>query len=228
MQWLFAILEEAVPFVFYVKRANEKLKEAASKDNEKDKSLHEQYGNLAAEELMSRLKEEHERGKYIDEKTIKFSVTIGLALTILGSAGSVVLKSLSNPDLAFAASILIAFSVIYSISGGLLALGALKTLPMYGFGTSFLLEKKKSDAVIVSALISQEKVNIVRHLRNESAYQCLRNGLILLLLALFIYAVTPATKYFSVGELMPPAEQKQQSSEKGKHNKEQKNKKVGQ
>ena len=32
----------------------------------------------------------------------------------------------------------------------------------------------------------QEEINIVRHLRNESAYQCLRNGFFLLLLALII------------------------------------------
>ena len=190
------MLEELFPFVFYFYRARKKLAEASTSDSEKkNDSPYIQYKTLSNEELETRLKEEHERGKNIDEKTIKFSVTISIAVTILGSAGSVILKSLSEPDLVFYASTFIAVSVIYTISGGLLSLSALKTLPTYGFGTLFLLKKKESDDVVVSSLVSQEKVNIVRQLRNESAYQCLRNGLLLLLPALLIYSIASVTSH---------------------------------
>lgn len=181
--------------MFYYFRARKKLAEAKISGREKNDSLYIQYKTLSSEELETRLKEEHERGKNIDEKTIKFSVTISIAVTILGSAGSVILKSLSEPNLVFYASTFVAASVIYTISGGLLALSALKTLPTYGFGTLFLLKKKESNEVVVSSLVSQEKVNIVRQLRNESAYQCLRNGFLLLLPALLIYSIASVSSH---------------------------------
>jgi|GEM_PF-1038567 len=197
MSMLLARLEELLPFMFYIKRANKKLHESSVVSKDSETSLCATYEELTEEELTTRLTEEHERGKGIDEKTIKFSVTISLALTILGSAGSVVLKSVESPNLSIVSSLLIAFSVIYTISGGLLALGALKTLPTYGFGTNYLAQRKISGKEIIAlALISQEKINIVRHLRNEASYQCLRNGLVLLLIALVIYAAAPVSKRF--------------------------------
>lgn len=197
MSMLLRLLEELLPFIFYIKSANRKLHESSVVSKDRERSLYVAYEELAEEELTRRLTEEHERGKGIDEKTIKFSITISLALTILGSAGSVVLKSIESQNLSMIASLLIALSVIYTISGGLLALGALKTLPTYGFGTNYLVQRKSLGKEIVAlALISQEKVNIVRQVRNEASYQCLRNGLILLLVVLVIYAAAPVSMRF--------------------------------
>jgi hypothetical protein len=210
MSMLLGLLEELLPFVFYITRANKKFHESSVVSKDSETSLYATCEKLTEEELTTRLAEEHERGKSIDEKTIKFSVTISLALTILGSAGSVVLKSIESPNLSIVASLLIALSVIYTISGGLLALGALKTLPTYGFGTYYLSERKTlGKEIITVALISQEKINIVRHLRNEASYQCLRNGLVLLLVVLVIYAASPVSKRFesdAKGEIVEKVE----------------------
>ena len=190
-----SILEEVFPFVFFNLRKNKKLNEASNFDNVEHREVVEKYADLPHKEVCERLNEEHERGKTIDEKTVKFTVTISLATAMLGTAGSVILKSVSSPELVLVISLLLACSVFYTFSGGLLALGALKTLPTYGYGSTFRIKKNKDDAVALSALVSQEKVNNTRHLRNEAAYQCLRNGFILLLCALTIYAVSPVFKY---------------------------------
>ncbi len=70
---------------------------------------------------------------------------------------------------------------------GIISLGALKTVPKYGYGTQYEIQKEEKGAnYLANALILQEDINIVRHLRNEAAYQCIRNGLFLLLTALII------------------------------------------
>jgi hypothetical protein len=68
---------------------------------------------------------------------------------------------------------------------GITALGALKTLPVYGYGTQHALSQEKGGVTYLSqALYAQENINLVRHLRNETAYQSLRNGFLVLLIAL--------------------------------------------
>lgn len=193
--------EELFPFWPFAKFKKKKLAEANSVSSAGYREKIKRYNQLPDAELEVRLGEEHQRGKAIDEKTVKFSATISIALTILSSAGSLVISD-SGELASLLATLLISFSVFYAICGGLLSLGALKTLPTFGFGTEFLLQKKdKKDAVAVT-LISQEIVNIVRQLRNEAAYQCIRNGLILFLLALLVFAYIPIVKQVSNNE--PP------------------------
>ena len=77
--------------------------------------------------------------------------------------------------------------MIFAIIGAILALGALKTLPLYGYGTEFRLKVLDDDGARVTALAAQEKINFVRYMRNETAYECLRNGLIILLLSVILF-----------------------------------------
>jgi hypothetical protein len=195
--FILRVLEEIVPFFFYWMRAARKRKSIFSADfSDKNEIKLSGFSLLSVSQLESRLEEEHERAKAIDEKTIKFSMTISIALTIVGSASSVILKTIEIPSLQAIALLSIGLSVIFTISGGMLSLGALKTLETFGYGTEHLIQKEKDNKSISIALLKQEELNIVRVLRNEATFQCLRNGFLLLLLAFSIYASTPVIEYF--------------------------------
>ena len=183
-QFVIRAIEELWPPLVYLAHGKKKLTEAADGSPAAERVV-KSYGVLSNAQLEKRLEEEHERGRNVDEKTIRFAMTISIALTVLSSAAGVVLKSSEGGLGETAVSILFAISALYTLSAGLLALGALKTLPTYGFGTHYLIDKERPEAV-ARALVSQETVNIVRHLRNEATYQCLRNGFVLLLAALLL------------------------------------------
>lgn len=100
-----------------------------------------------------------------------------------------------NPELRIVIAIFSALSIFYSMSAGFTAIGALKTLPTYGYGTDFIIKGKNDISVLVHALASQEKMNIIRHLRNESSYQSLRNSMASLFMALLIFTVSLISYY---------------------------------
>ncbi|HEV2899548.1 MAG TPA: hypothetical protein VGX71_17285 [Pseudaminobacter sp.] len=87
-------------------------------------------------------------------------------------------------------------ALFYVLSSGFVALGAVRTLPSFGYGTQFLLQLQAgAPNAIADALARQELMNNIRHLRNETAYQALRNGLILLFAALLLFATMLAYEY---------------------------------
>ena len=70
---------------------------------------------------------------------------------------------------------------------------ALRTLPSYGYGTRFLLDQSVDPPqILADALARQETMNVVRHLRNEAAYQAMRNGLLFLFAGIMVFAGTLA------------------------------------
>ena len=88
---------------------------------------------------------------------------------------------------------------IYMLSAGIVALGAFKTLPTYGYGTDHLLKQKDiRDVYLAQTLYSQERINIIRQLRNEAAYQSLRNGFVILLLVFIYLALAIAYQQISL------------------------------
>ncbi|WP_220385041.1 hypothetical protein, partial [Klebsiella pneumoniae] len=70
----------------------------------------------------------------------------------------------------------------------------LKTLPKFGYGTYFEINKNRES--LIKAIIGQEKVNIIRHIRNELSYMSLRNGFLLILFALILCLFILATSFF--------------------------------
>lgn len=150
---------------------------------------YKRYWSLSNQQLSDRLCEEHERGRAIDEKTLRFTFVISIGLTVLGAAAGYLTKVLENDSLKYVVVSAAGISVLYTITGGLLALGALKTLPRYGYGTQFLLWEDQKLAK-VRALAAQEELNIVRHLRNEAAYQCIRNGFAALLFLVCVFFIS--------------------------------------
>jgi hypothetical protein len=182
-------VEEIFPFPFYFLRKIRKLRQAENTDI----LQREQYANYATikkDELQERLREERLRASAMDEKTFKLTLSLSVGLTILGSTAALLIKNISLYETRVALVVLISLSLFYILSSGCIALGALKTLPSYGYGTSSLLvDAAQQQRHFAECLARAETVNIVRHLRNETAYQSLRNGLFLLFAAAAVFAI---------------------------------------
>jgi hypothetical protein len=124
----------------------------------------------------------------MDEKTFKLTLSLTVGLTLLGTTMNALEDGIHNDGMKTAFEIMVLGSVVYVLIGGMVALGALKTLPSYGYGSDFAIENKnKNKGAALRALVLQEKMNNVRHLRNEASYQCLRNGMLLLLCAVAVH-----------------------------------------
>ena len=188
------LLEEILPFIVYYCINRPKLI-AAAKDSElvKDGGPLSSYRDLEEGTIESRLKEEHDRARLIDEKTVKFTLTSSLALTLLSSTSTYILKTVPLGEYLPWPIALSGVSVLYMLIGGLISLEALITLPRYGYGTCFLIKAKNDRDIRIHALAAQEKVNDVRHCRNEAAFQCIRNGLLLLIVS---FSITLAGLFF--------------------------------
>lgn len=185
MKFLYRAFEEILPFFpFLVSR--KKIQKLIGDDAELTKRA-KLYEQLESNCLDDRIKEEHERGIKIDDKTFKFTLGLSISLTVLAAASGSLAKYLPGSSFSEFISIVCGVSALYMLAAGITALGALKTLPTYGYGTEHIINQKMDGVSYLSqALFAQERMNIIRHLRNEAAYQSLRNGFLLLFFALAI------------------------------------------
>ena len=183
------IVEELFPFVHYLKRTSYLRKRCKSKDILREEGYAD-YQTLSLQQLEKRLEEERQRASAIDEKSFKLTLSLSIGLTVLGLMVAFFSKSVSSAILQKVTAIIIGISLFYVLAAGLVALGALRTSQSYGYGTQFLLLlKKNSQTVLANALARQEIMNTIRHLRNETAYQALRNGLLFLFAGILVFLV---------------------------------------
>lgn len=186
------IAEELLPFMHYVVHAK-KLRALAENADLLAGQEYADYPTLSEKQLTDRLAEERTRAAALDDKTFKLTLSLSLGLTILSSTAAYVSSHLTVVAVSFAVSTIIGLSLLYTLIAGLLALSALRTLPSFGYGTRLLLEQKVPNATtLASHLARQEVMNLIRQIRNEAAYQALRNGLVLLFVALLLFAATLA------------------------------------
>ena len=181
------IAEELFPFVHYFVHSRRKKRLCDSKDILCEPEFTD-YETLFTCQLKHRLKDEHQRASAMDEKTFKLTLSLSVGLTVLGFMAAFLTKAVSSTTIQTIVTILIGFGVLYVFLAGSVALGALRTRPLYGYGTQFLLEQKNEQNVLANALARQETMNIIRHLCNETAYQALRNGFWLLFVGILIFA----------------------------------------
>lgn len=181
--FIYRIFEETFPALPFLKKQKDILDKVRNDSEFSQKS--ERYKELDADCLSNRIKEEHARAVKIDEKTSKFTLGLSVSLTVLAAASGSFIKLIPNSSFSTAISMSCGLASIYMLAAGITALGALKTLATYGYGTEHLINQKKSGiSYLAQALYAQERMNIIRQLRNEAAYQSLRNGFLLLLFAL--------------------------------------------
>jgi len=182
------IIENIIPAIAYALNRRKIFKKLWAPDCDNPDLV--KYRSLDSEILNRRLKEEHERAVKIDEKTFKFTLGLSVSLTIIAAASGSFAKFLPVEGLGGVISIICSIAALYMLSAGIISLGALKTLLTFGYGTHHEVEFKANGAEYLSlALLRQEKVNIIRQLRNEAAYQSLRNGFFVLFVALILSVV---------------------------------------
>jgi len=131
----------------------------------------------------------------MDDRTFKLTLSLSIGLTILGSTAAFLVKAVQSTIIQSTLTIVIGVGLFYVLAAGFIALGALRTFPTFGFGTQFILRQGNTPNALADALARQEVMNIIRHLRNETAYQSLRNGLFLLFAGILIFAATLAYQF---------------------------------
>lgn len=188
MNLIFRFFEEVFPIFPYLRNRNRTLDKV--NDEVELSRQSERYEKLDPDSLSARIQEEHERATKIDEKTFKFTLGLSVSLTVLAAASGSFVKLLPNSSYAIYISIICSIASLYMLVAGIIALGAIKTLATYGYGTDHLLkQKERGNSYLAEALYAQERMNIIRQMRNEAAYQSLRNGFLMLFLALVLFVV---------------------------------------
>lgn len=178
-------MEEVAPFIHFLLLSREftlpKIERYASEEQLV------QYATLTDEILQQRLLAEHERAVKIDDKTSKFTLGFSISLTVISVLSNNIVKIIPIGRLGDYISPIFIVSSIYMLASSLISLGSLKTLPRYGYGTAFEIDKSKSK--LANAVICQERINNLRHARNEAAFMSLRNGCLLIFAALVLCAL---------------------------------------
>ena len=193
------IAEELLPFAYYYFGSARRLRKRSMNPEILAERQFAEHADLPNKVLERRLKEEHQRAAALDDKTLRVSFflssgfsVLGLGLAVLGSS-EFIAKTVSSLVPPFLLTLIFVTSTLYFLLSGFLALGAMRTYQLYGYGTAHELERyrKALKPLLAKRLAQQEVLNQLRHCRNEAVFQTTRNGIILLLcgisLALFGY-----------------------------------------
>ena len=187
------IFEEVFPFFSYC-RNRSRLEKRRACLNILDLKMFADYEKLSPEQLTRRLDDEHQRASAIDEKTFKMTLSLSVGLTIIGLTTAFLTKPEFDGAILIVLHLPVVLGLFYLLVAVYMALGALRTLPKYGYGTEFVLMKLQENTrkakILADALARQECINTIRLLRNETAYQALRNGFYLLSTWILIFVVT--------------------------------------
>lgn len=184
-------VQEIFPFIYFYFLAKKKTSEIY------DVTLSSLgfFSGLSDEKIKERLGHEHDRAKEIDDKTFKFTLVLSISLSIISIGASGAVKLLPENTINHYISFVFLLSSFYMLCGGLLSLGALKTLPRFGYGSYF--EMNIDRGSLIKSIAGQEKVNMIRHMRNELSYMSLRNGFLLILFALSLCLLVLGSGFFA-------------------------------
>ena len=182
-------VEEIFPFVIYFKNYK-KLNLKFNQVGILEEKEFTKYETIAIDKLQLRLCEERKRAVAIDNKTARMSLWVSLGLTVLSSSSALFIEQIPYLLARIIFLVLVGFGFLYFFVSSYIALGSLKTLPSYGFGTEVLLIKnnRQLQRKLADWLARSETVNSIR--RNESTYQSIRNGLLLMGLAIIVLLVS--------------------------------------
>ena len=186
------VIEEIFPqvkFLLNTGKIEKKLKKA--KNELSENSSYKSYLKLNSSEFDQRISEERARATALNEKTFKLTFSLSAGLSVLGLTTATLVQKIHVPWLSITIGVIASFAVFYTLSGGFIAVGAMRTQQTYGYGTLYMIQIKqdKNKSIRASALSNLEDSNLKRHLRNEAAYQCLRNGFVCLSVTLILFAV---------------------------------------
>ena len=192
-------LEEILPFVAYIhaKWKIDREIDGVIKDSAVSPQIENawnRYRVLDLKELDSCLKAEHERIDALIEKTFKFGAGLATALTIISVSTALIGERLSGACWKVSVLAAVGPAFVYIAAGGILGLSAIRVQRRFGWGAAALAERKgKSDEERVTFaardLALQERASNINVMRNEAAFMSLRNGFLLIVLALSLALV---------------------------------------
>lgn len=184
---LLRVLEEVLPFATFFPRHRRVLNAASAAE---DPVASDAYAKEELEELEKSLEDDRTRANGLDEKSFKLSLSLSVALTILGTLSPLLFDRFTSQGLLDVGATLMAASVFYALMGGFIGLGAMKALASYGLRPLGLPKTAVTArrGLLAASLARNQKVSIARQLRNAAAYQNLRNSLVCLAAVLGVYA----------------------------------------
>ena len=145
------VLEELFPFVNYIAHSRRLHRLCCSENILRERQFSD-YETLSIKSLKRRIYEEHQRALYVDDKTVKFTLSFSIGLAFIGLLSAFLIGSVSTTASRIMLVITFGLGIIYILTAGLTALRALRTRPSYGYGTRFLLQiKQSSDATSIVA-----------------------------------------------------------------------------
>lgn len=159
------------------------------------------YVALEQSDLESRIPEEHERAREMDEKTTKLTASPSAALALLGFAVPVALREIHSFEVDIAIAALSVLLACYLLDALYLILGAVRTVERFGYGTTDLVERRRYDGESLRTNLAlnlrlQELANLRRHNRNAAAFETLNRAfaiaivlLVTALIALLVEAI---------------------------------------
>lgn len=132
--------------------------------------------------LRIRLKQEHERAESIEAKTDRLGQRI---LGVLAFAG--LLVTLSRPiEWTWLGIVGALGSLAYVLTAWYMTLRANQTTRVFGKGTEFEHQGIREPRVLSKEVFCQELANTKKHNSNVAAFNCLRNGLLLGVVTIFV------------------------------------------
>jgi hypothetical protein len=143
------------------------------------------YCSAKPSDLEEALLAQQARAITLDEKTFRHAGSIATALTVASAATTAVAQLLLSPFWKMVVTVSTFPAIFYVMAGGLLGIAAARTLPGYGTGIRFKIEQAaealaRKPYVLAEALACQERMNNIRVARNEAAFMSIRNGLLLI------------------------------------------------
>lgn len=158
------------------------------------------YSALDEEKLERCLKDEHQRTSTIEEKTFKLFLSFSFIVTILIPALALLQRNINMlyEIVQKALTIIIVVCLLYIFFASFIALQAIRTQKIYGYGANFSLERQnKGKQILVGALVRQELMNTRISNRNEIASMAMRNVFILVFVGSSILGITLLWEYLS-------------------------------
>ncbi|MCY4233681.1 MAG: hypothetical protein OXE59_08095 [Bacteroidetes bacterium] len=193
---IFHVVEIIIPAIPHHRIRRNKLR-LLEDEGILDREEYAQFINISSEDLQTRLNQENKRATAINEKTYKMGLSLSIALTIIGYASTALPEQMPDPFAKACFSGLIISGVVYFMVAGIVALKSIRTEPIYGATTQIvLLQGVEKQQCLAKCLAQSEEMNIIRHIRNELVYQCLRLGYYLFLCAIVLFIGSQIFKFF--------------------------------
>lgn len=192
------IVEEIVPFASLSINLS-KVMSNFDDDRNKQFASYDKFLSLPLERLTEYMKWEQDRAKMIDEKSNRMTTFVAVSFTVIGLVSGFLPKEVEATGLDVLVKLALFIASTYLLIGGLISLSNARTQPLYGVGLRFISNLKSSKfkkKEIMSAIAHQVMVNNKRGLRNEAAYQSIRNGIFAFFISIEMYVLGKAIASF--------------------------------